>query len=311
LLSRLVSISNRLGIGVAIILLFIIFSFLNPHFMEINNVINIGLQVSIITILGVGMTFVIIAGGIDLSVGSLTALSSVILGLSLHGSLGVGLSLFTCILIGALLGLINGIIISKFNVPAFIATLGMMSIARGFALYITNGQSIHIFPKTFTSISSGYIGNIPLPVIYAIVVVIIASIVLNRTKFGRYVYAIGGNKEAVRLSGIKTRVIEVWVYIIAGIACGISAIILTGRLNSAQPIAGVGYELDAIAAVILGGTSLSGGSGRISGTVMGAILIGMLKNGLNLMDVSPFLQEIIIGSVIIGAVLYDQYRQRK
>lgn len=279
--------------------------------MDVNNLINIALQVSIIVIIAIGMTFVIIAGGIDLSVGSLTALSSVFLGLSLHGAFGVVLPLFVCILIGALLGWINGVIIAKFRVPAFIATLGMMSVARGVALYITDGQSIHTLPKGFTAISSGNVGIIPLPVIYAMAVAIIATFVLNYTKFGRYVYAIGGNKEAVHLSGINTKVIEMWVYVIAGITCGISAIILTGRLNAAQPIAGVGYELDAIAAVILGGTSLSGGAGKISGTIMGAVLIGMLKNGLNLLNVSPFLQQIIIGIVIIAAVLYDQYQQRK
>ncbi|MDF2679447.1 MAG: ABC-type transporter, integral rane subunit [Brevibacillus sp.] len=302
---------DRLGIGLAIILLFVYLSFSSSYFLDVNNLMNILLQVSISSILAIGMTFVIIGGGIDLSVGPLTALSSVILGLSIHQGFGVGIPLVLCIVMGAVLGLINGIVIAKCKVPAFIATLGMMSIARGVALYITNGQSIHMFPDSFVAISSGTIGIVPLPVIYALAVALIASFVLNYTKFGRYVYAIGGNKEAVRLSGINTTIIEIWVYIISGITCGIGAIILAGRLNAAQPIAGVGYELDAIAAVIIGGTSLSGGEGKISGTIMGAILIGMLKNGLNLMNVSPFLQQIIIGLVIIGAVFYDKYRRGK
>ncbi|MFM1655073.1 ABC transporter permease [Brevibacillus sp. B_LB10_24] len=304
-------ISDRLGIGVAIIVLFLLLSFSSPYFLDVTNLMNILLQVSISSILAVGMTFVIITAGIDLSVGPLTALSSVILGLTLSSGWGVGLPLVFCILMGAVLGLINGVIIAKFRVPAFIATLGMMSIARGTALYITNGQTIHMFPETFVTISAGSIGFIPLPVIYALAVAIIASFILNYTKFGRYVYALGGNKEAVRLSGINTMKIEIWVYVISGICSGLGAIILAGRLNAAQPIAGVGYELDAIAAVIIGGTSLSGGEGKISGTIMGAILIGMLKNGLNLLNVSPFLQQIIIGAVIIGAVFYDQFRRAK
>ncbi|WP_223285666.1 ABC transporter permease [Paenibacillus sp. PL91] len=304
-------VSDQLGIGLAIILLFVSLTFLNPYFLDFNNLMNVLLQVSISSILAVGMTFVIIAAGIDLSVGPLTAFSSVILGMALHQSYGVALPLLLCVLIGAILGLVNGIVIAKLKVPAFIATLGMMSIVRGLALYITNGQSIHMLPESFIAVSSGNIGGIPLPVVYAVAVAIIGAFVLNYTKFGRYVYAIGGNKEAARLSGIRTSLIEVCVYIISGITCGIGAIILAGRLNAGQPIAGVGYELDAIAAVIIGGTSLSGGEGKISGTIMGAVLIGMLRNGLNLMNVSPFLQQIIIGAVIIGAVFYDQYRRSK
>lgn len=304
-------ITDRFGIGIAIIILFIFLSISSPHFLEINNLLNILLQVSISTIIAVGMTFVIMTSGIDLSVGPLTAFSSVIIGLTLHLDIGIGIPILTGISVGGLLGLINGLLIARLKIPAFIATLGMMSVARGAALFITNGQTIHMFPSEFRFFSAGSIEKIPIPVIYALIVVILAVFILNYTKFGRYIYAIGGNKEAARLSGINVKVVETWAYIISGITCGIGAVILTGRLNAAQPIAGIGYELDAIAAVIIGGTSLNGGEGTITGTLMGAILIGMLRNGLNLLNVSPFLQQIVIGSVIVGAVFFDQYRRSR
>lgn len=301
--------ADRFGIGIAIIALFVLLSISSPHFLEVNNLLNILLQVSISTIIAVGMTFVILTSGIDLSVGPVTAFSSVIIGLTLHLDIGIGVPIITGILVGGLLGLLNGVLIAKLKVPAFIATLGMMSVARGTALFITNGQTIHMFPTEFRFLSAGNIATIPIPVIYAIIVVAVASFILNYTQFGRYIYAIGGNKEAARLSGIKTKAVEIWAYTISGITCGIGAVILTGRLNAAQPIAGIGYELDAIAAVIIGGTSLNGGVGTVGGTMMGAILIGMLRNGLNLLNVSPFLQQVVIGSVIVGAVFFDQYRK--
>lgn len=303
--------ADRFGIGIAIVVLFVLLSVSSPHFLEVNNLLNILLQVSISTIIAVGMTFVILTSGIDLSVGPVTAFSSVIIGLTLHLNIGIGVPVITGVVVGGLLGLLNGVLIAKLKVPAFIATLGMMSVARGAALFITNGQTIHMFPSEFRFLSAGNIATIPIPVIYAIVVVAVASFILNYTQFGRYIYAIGGNKEAARLSGINTKAVEIWAYIISGITCGIGAVILTGRLNAAQPIAGIGYELDAIAAVIIGGTSLNGGVGSVSGTLMGAILIGMLRNGLNLLNVSPFLQQVVIGSVIVGAVFFDQYRRER
>ncbi|MBP2659907.1 MAG: ABC-type transporter, integral rane subunit [Firmicutes bacterium] len=304
-------IADQFGIGIAIVALFVFLSVSSPHFLDIANLLNILLQVSISTIIAVGMTFVILTSGIDLSVGPLTAFSSVIIGLTLHLDIGIGIPILSGILVGGLLGFMNGILIAKFKIPAFIATLGMMSVARGAALFITNGQTIHMFPSEFRFISAGNLMSIPIPVIYALVVVMIAIFILNYTKFGRHIYAIGGNKEAARLSGINVKSVETWAYIICGITCGFGAVILTGRLNAAQPIAGIGYELDAIAAVIIGGTSLNGGEGSIGGTLMGAILIGMLRNGLNLLNVSPFLQQIVIGTVIVSAVFFDQYRRSK
>ncbi len=258
-------IADRFGIGIAIVALFIFLSVSSPHFLDIANLLNILLQVSISTIIAVGMTFVILTSGIDLSVGPLTAFSSVIIGLTLHLDIGIGIPILSGILVGGLLGFMNGILIAKLKIPAFIATLGMMSVARGAALFITNGQTIHMFPSEFRFISAGNLTNIPIPVIYALVVVVIAIFILNYTKFGRHIYAIGGNKEAARLSGINVKYVETWAYIICGIACGIGAVILTGRLNA----------------------------------------------GLNLLNVSPFLQQIVIGAVIVSAVFFDQYRRAK
>ena len=308
-------IMNKLGIGIVIIVMFIAMSFASPFFFDLQNLMNILLQVSISTIIAVGMTVVILTGGIDLSVGSVTAMSCVVIALTLHLGLPVAVVLVLAILFGLLSGIamgsINGLFVVKGRVPAFIATLGMMSIARGLALYVTGGQSVTLLPQEYMAITSGKIGEIPVPVLYAVVVVLIAAFMLNKTKLGRYIYAIGGNKEAVRLSGVNVDKVEFIAYAISGLACGIGAIVLVGRLGAGQPIAASGYELTAIAAAIIGGTSLSGGMGRISGTVMGAVLMGMLSNGLNLLDVSQFLQQIITGLVIVAAVLFDQFRKSR
>lgn len=306
---------NKMGIGIVIIVMFIFLSFASPYFFTLENLMNILLQVSISTVVAVGMTFVIITGGIDLSVGSMTAMSGVIIAMSLKNEIPLSLRLVLALVFGVasgcFMGSINGLIIVKGRVPAFIATLGMMSIARGFALYITNGQTIYMLPPEYGKITSGSIGFLPVPVIYAAVVVIIASLILGYTKFGRYIYSIGGNKEAVRLSGINSGLVEFFAYVISGATCSIGAILLVGRLNAGQPIAGEGYEMDAIAATIIGGTSLSGGTGKITGTVLGAILMGMLRNGLNLLNVSQYLQRIIIGLIIVAAVLFDSIRKSR
>ncbi len=319
--SGLRRVASNLGIGIVIIVMFVFLSFASPYFFDFKNLMNILLQVSISTVIAVGMTVVIITGGIDLSVGSVAALAGVLIALTLKLGLPVFLCLVLAVLVGlgagALMGAINGAVVVKGGVPAFIATLGMMSVARGTALFITNGQTVHMLPKEYQAFTAGEIfkfgdkGGIPVPVIYAIAVVILANFVLNRTKFGRYIYAIGGNKEAVRLSGINTKKVEFFAYVISGLACGIGAILLVGRLNSGQPIAGQGYELDAIAAAIIGGTSLSGGVGKITGTLMGAVFMGILRNGMNLLDVSSHLQLIIIGVVIVAAVFFDQYRRKR
>lgn len=304
--------SQIMGIVVIIILMVVTLGFLTPYFFTATNLNNILLQTAINIVIGVGETFVILTGGIDLGVGSVVALSAVIMGSSLKTSLFIPIAILIGILIGALSGAFNGILVSKAKIPAFIVTLGMMSIARGLALLYTGGRSIYTFPKSFRWVfGNGKIGLIPMPAIIAGIVVLVAYFILHHTKFGRYVYAIGGNYEAAKLSGIKVKKTLLFVYMIAGITYSIGAAILIGRLNSAQPIGGTGYELDAIAAVVIGGTSLSGGAGTVLGTVLGALVMGILRNGLNLLNVSSYLQQVFIGSVIILAVLVDQLRKRK
>jgi len=300
---------EKFGISLIFIIICIVIASLSPAFLTANNLFNVLLQVSINTIIAVGMTFVIITAGIDLSVGSIVALVAVSMGLILSSEVGIIVAVLGGMLMGTFAGGVNGFLVSKCKVPAFITTLGMMSVARGVALTMTRGQTIHQFPDAFRFLGNGYIGPVPVPVIVALITVLVAHYVLTQTRFGRHVYAVGGNREAVRLSGINIIRIEWIVYAIGGFTCGLGAIILVGRLNSAQPIAGYGYELSAIAAVVIGGTSLMGGVGTVVGTLIGALIMGVLQNGLTLLNVSSYIQQIIIGSVIVLAVLIDQLRQ--
>jgi ribose/xylose/arabinose/galactoside ABC-type transport system permease subunit len=289
------------GLFVLIILLWI----LTPHFLTVSNLLNVAQQTSINAIIAVGMTFVIIAAGIDLSVGSIMAFSGVVLASALEAGLPLPVALLISLAIGMTCGLLNGLFITYGKLPPFIATLGMMSVARGAALLYTQGRPISGFGEDFRSFATGEILGIPAPVIIMIFVYIIAHFILNRTKLGRYTYAIGGNEEAALLSGISVKFFKTMIYGLCGMLSGLAAIILTARLNSAQPIAGIMYELDAIAATVIGGTSLMGGEGRIVGTLIGALIMGVLRNGLNLLGISSFVQQIVIGSVIIIAVLID------
>jgi ribose/xylose/arabinose/galactoside ABC-type transport system permease subunit len=289
------------GLFVLIILLWI----LTPHFLTVSNLLNVAQQTSINAIIAVGMTFVIIAAGIDLSVGSIMAFSGVVLASALEAGLPLPVALLISLAIGMTCGLLNGLFITYGKLPPFIATLGMMSVARGAALLYTQGRPISGFGENFRSFATGEILGIPAPVIIMIFVYIIAHFILNRTKLGRYTYAIGGNEEAALLSGISVKFFKTMIYGLCGALSGLAAIILTARLNSAQPIAGIMYELDAIAATVIGGTSLMGGEGRIVGTLIGALIMGVLRNGLNLLGISSFVQQIVIGSVIIIAVLID------
>ncbi len=302
------NIIDKFGISIIFVVICIIIAFQSPAFLTSNNLFNVLLQVSTNTIIAVGMTFIILTGGIDLSVGSLVAVVAVTTGTILHTAVGVPLALLLGALMGVVAGGVNGFLVARCTVPSFITTLGMMSVARGLALTITRGQTIHGFPDSFRFLGNGYIGPVPVPVILALLTVVVAHLVLTQTRFGRHVYAVGGNREAVRLSGINIVKVEWIVYAICGFTCFLGAIVLMGRLNSAQPIAGTGYELTAIAAVVIGGTSLMGGTGKITGTLMGALIIGVLQNGLTLLNVTSYFQQIIIGSVIVLAVLFDQFR---
>lgn len=326
--SSFFSVISNLGIGLVLVGLIIGMSFASPVFLKTNNIVNILLQVATISIIATGMTYVILTGGIDLSVGSIVALSAVCLGIFIHTGmkwlgpdptqimvlLVVALSIMGAILVGAICGLINGFVIVCMKVPSFIATLGMMGIARGLALTIAGGKTLYSFPQSLRYLGNGKIAvtdnfSLPIPVIIAFFVVLISYYVLTQTRFGRQVYALGGNREAVRLSGINVSWLEIRVYIINGGLAALGAIILVGRLNAAQPIAGEGYELDAIAATVIGGTSLAGGVGSVIGTAIGALIMGVLQNGLTLLNVASYSQRLIIGIVIILAVFLDQVRR--
>ncbi|MBA2527546.1 MAG: ribose ABC transporter permease, partial [Pyrinomonadaceae bacterium] len=262
-------------------------------------------------IIAVGMTFVIITAGIDLSVGSVLAFAGVVMASALHQGVPLPVALLVGLGIGLVCGLVNGLLITIGRLPPFIATLGMMSVARGTALMFTEGRPVSGFSEGFRSLATGEVLRVPTPVIIMIVVYASAYFILGRTKLGRYTYAIGGNEEAALLSGINVKLYKTLVYGLAGMLSGLAAILLTARLNSAQPIAGMNYELDAIAATVIGGTSLLGGEGTVLGTLIGALIMAVLRNGLNLLGVSSFIQQIVIGSVIIVAVLIDMGLKRR
>jgi ribose transport system permease protein len=290
----------------AFILLIAALSLLSSSFLTLSNALNIARQVSINAIIAAGMTFVILTGGIDLSVGSVLAISgAIIAGLLAAGRpllIGIGGGLA----VGGILGLINGLIIAKGRVQPFIATLAMLTIGRGLTLVYTDGRPITGLPDDFVWLGAGEIGRIPVPVVLMVVVFVIGVLILRQSVMGRYVYAIGGNEEAARLSGVNVAFYKTLVYVISGVLAATSAVILTARLNSAQPTAGSAFELDAIAAVVLGGTTLAGGEGSLGGTILGAFIIGVLNNGLNLLDVSSFYQQVVKGIVILLAVLLDR-----
>ena len=304
--------ARRFGTLIGLLLLCAVLWALTPHFLTVSNLLNIAQQTAINAIVAAGMTFVIISGGIDLSVGSIVTLSGVVLGTLLHVDPGsVTVALLAALAAGTACGLLNGVLISVGRLPAFIATLGMMSVARGSALVFTEGRPVSGFDEGFRWIATGSVGFVPAPVILMLVVYALAHLVLTRTTFGRYVYAIGGNEEAARLSGVAVPFHKTAIYGVSGLLSAVAAIALTARLNSAQPIAGMMYELDAIAAVVIGGTSLMGGEGSLGGTLVGALIMGVLRNGLNLLGVSSFLQQIVIGGVIVGAVLVDTILKRQ
>ena len=304
-------IGRRSGTVLGLIGLCVLLWILSPYFLTVTNLLNVLEQTSINAIVAVGMTYVIIGGGIDLSVGSILALAGVVLAESLHGGWPLAMAIGAALGVGALVGAANGLGIAFGRLPPFIMTLGMMSVARGGALLATDGRPVSGFDAAFRSIATARVAGVPAPVIFMVATYVIAHFVLSRTRFGRYVYGIGGNEEATRLSGIPVRFHKTMVYAVSGLTSAMAAVLLTARLNTAQPIAGINYELDAIAATVIGGTSLSGGQGSIGGTLVGALTMGVLRNGLNLLGVSSFLQQLVIGAVIIVAVLVDVMLKEK
>lgn len=299
---------RKYGLFLALFLLILTFSIARPStFFTTGNMMIILTQISINGILAVGMTFIIISGGIDLSVGSILAYSAIVAANYAHpGTYPVIVPILIALGLGALLGAINGFIISRGDIPPFIVTLGMLTIARGLTQLYNDGRPVNDLSSQFNFLGGGKILGVPVPVIIFAVVIFVGWFVLNKTKFGRYVYAVGGNSSTAEASGINVKNILTKTYMLSGLLAAISGIVLTARVETATVIAGTGYELDAIAAVVIGGTSMTGGKGKIGGTIIGVLIIGILSNGLDLMGVPSYYQQIIKGIIIIAAVLFDK-----
>lgn len=306
---------------IALLLLCILLGVLTDKFFTASNGLNVLRQVAVNVCIATGMTLIVLTGGIDLSVGSVLALCGAITaGLLKNGikmpsaDLFIGFTVLGAVLggiiVGSLLGLFNGITITKFKVPPFVATLAMLTIARGFTMLYTGGHPVSNLGADFAFIGTGMFLAIPVPVWIALIVVLIAAFITGKTRLGRYIYAIGGNETAARLSGIRINKVKLIVYSMGAAFAAVGGVIVTSRLDSAQPNAGLSYELDAIAAVVIGGTSLNGGKGSVGGTVIGAVIIGVLNNGLVLLNVSPFWQQVVKGGVILLAVIIDKVGEK-
>ncbi len=306
---------ENMGILAALVILCLIlgiFPGTSEYFVTLKNLFNVLRQISTNLLLACGMTMVIILGGIDLSVGSVIALSGVLAaGGVVRYNLPIVPAMLLGVIIGIIFGLFNGFVISKTSIPPFIVTLATMNIARGLAGVYTGGSPVRVVTKEWQWIGAGYAFGVPVPIIIMVIVFIISSLIINRTKMGRYIYAVGGNNLAATYSGINVSKVKFFVYTYSGIMAGLAGIILASRMYSGQPTAGEGAEMDAIAAVVVGGTSMAGGSGKLGGTLIGALIIGILNNGLNLMNVNSFWQTVVKGIVILLAVTIDFFRNRK
>ena len=305
-------VSGAQGPLIGLILLCVVFALTSDVFLSLRNGLNVIDQVTTLGILALGMTGVIIIGGIDLSVGSILALSIMVLGwLPQDYGVPFPVALLLCVVAGGLCGIVNGLLVTKARLPAFIATLTMMSVARGLANITTDGQQVVGYPDWFTALATDrHLGVLSATVGLFILLAIAAWVFLRYRATGRHLYAIGGSGEVARLAGIQVQKLTVGVYAVSGLLAGVAAAVMAARLDSSQPSAGLGYELDAIAAVVIGGASLSGGIGSITGTVVGVFIIGVLHNGLNLLGISPFIQQVVIGVVIAVAVTFDTLRRR-
>lgn len=302
--------SSIFGVAFILFMMCVVLGITTDKFLTATNIVSVVRQFSFISIIAIGQCMVIIAGGIDLSVGSIFAFSSVISVMSLAAGFPLPLALLVGVGCGMLIGFINGLFITRVRLPPFIATLGMMSVTRGLSYAVTAGFPINIKSEGYRFIGQGLIGGVPLPILLLVLIAIISAVFLSKTVIGRQIYALGGNEEAARVSGVNINKIKIVVYVICGALAAIAGIATASRLGVAQSTAGMGYELDAVAAVIIGGASVKGGTGRVSGTIIGASIMGVLRNALVLLSVSAYWQQAIIGAVILLAVSMDQLRSR-
>ncbi|MGV3557866.1 ABC transporter permease [Larkinella arboricola] len=303
---------GQYGLLIAFIVVCVVLSLITPRFLTVSNLMIIVTQVSINALLAFGVTFVIITGGIDLSIGSTVAVTGVVAAMFAHpDTYPVIVPVLVGLAAGLLLGAFNGLVITKSKVPPFIVTLGTMTIGRGLALILSKGRPVSNLSDSFNFIGGGQVLGIPTPIIILIVFFIICSVLLRKTVLGRYMYAVGGNEQAAKASGIQLNKVKMVVYTLCGGLAALAGILLTSRITTGQPNAGVGFELDAIAAAIIGGTSTSGGTGTMTGTLIGALLIGVISNGLDLMNVTSYYQQVVMGIIIIGAVVLDSLNQHK
>jgi len=303
-----------LGLAVALAAECVTFAALSPHFFTADNLLNVSLQASITAIIAAGMTYVILTGGIDLSVGSIVAFAGIVATATLKSPVppvaGIALAVIAALAFGAGSGALVGVVVTRFAVAPFIATLALMTVWRGAAFVVTEGRPIWDLPPSFGALGGGRLLGVPFPTVVMAAVYVVAHVTLTSTRFGRHVLAVGGNPEAARLAGIRTSRVITSSYVLCGTLAAASGVLLASRMNSGQPNAGVMYELDVIAAVVVGGTSLSGGRGSVVGTLLGAMLIAILRNGLNLLNVNSYVQQVLVGVVILLAVLADPMRRK-
>jgi len=302
---------RQYGLLIVFGLICLLISLITPQFLTVSNLTIIVTQISINALLAFGETFVIITGGIDLSLGSIVAVTGVTSAMLAHpDSYPVLIPIVMGLLAGLLMGVFNGFIITKSKIAPFIVTLGTMTIGRGLALILSDGRPVSNLSDSFNYLGSGTIFGIPILILIFILVFALCSIILSKTILGRYIYAIGGNEQAARASGINIDRVKLSVYSISGLLAGLAGILLASRITTGQPNAGAGFELDAIAAVVIGGTSTAGGRGTMSGTLIGVLLIGVINNGLDLLNVTSYYQQVVMGIIIIGAVIIDSLNQK-
>lgn len=308
---QLGNLGQAAGALVGLLILAVFLSVASPFFLTWDNLLNIALQTATYILVALGMTYVIVTGGIDLSVGSVAALAGVVMALAMKSGVSVCCAILLGIAVSIPCGLLNGLLVSFAGLQPFIVTLATMSLVRGVALILTGGIPIYGFPQGFRWFGTGRVAGIPIAAIIAVIVAVVTAFVFTKTKVGHYATAIGSNQEAARLSGINVKLYKIVPYVISAVLSALAAVVITGRLNTAEPTAGVAMEMDAVAAVVMGGTSLVGGRGSVVGTILGALLMGVLRNGLNLMSVQSHYQQLAMGGVILIAVLLDKVRNKK